>query len=498
MKNLLITILLAIATSSLFSQGSILPPTLVKPTDGAANQMPDAELDWYAVSGIGTVTYEVQIDTSDLFENPVVVLTEFTAVNAQNLIFGDQYFWKVRAADNTGTSEWSPTFDFTVFDVVALHKPDDNAVNQMPDVFFDWSNRKGSLFISGITYYDVQASFFEDFSVINFYDSIAFGAYPADTNYYLLKANNLFFDTTYYWRVRARHDLDATLWSEPWSLSTIADIILLTPANNAVNQDPDITLTWQPITGITDYIVQVCTDPDFTFPCITHLVDHQNTSVDIPELQFGETYYWRMMAAHLNDTTPWSPARNFQVINTVLLNLPANGASGISTLPVLSWQPIKGVEEYEVRVYNESFTYNDTAFLDTNFYNVFKPMTVGEDYSWKVRTYSNGDTTNWSEVRQFHVGQIGVNEITLNEGSVNLYPNPVRSMLTLELKSAKSSDVRVTIIDFVGKVISDQTYTYGQGIDTKRIDVSQLGEGLYFIRLTSGDNTYSEKLIIQK
>jgi hypothetical protein len=498
MKNLLFTALLAIITTSLFSQTDILPPVLAKPTDGATNQMPNAELDWYAVSGVGSISYEVQIDTSDQFLNPVILTTALTAINAQNLLFGDDYFWKVRAIDNSGSSDWSTVFDFTVFNVVALNKPIDNAAEQMPDVNLEWSNRKGANFITGITYYDLQASFYEDFSSLCIVDSLAFGEYPATDNYVHITSSDLLFDTTYYWRVRARHDLDATEWSDPWSFSTIAGVTLTGPANGAINQDPEITLSWTALTGINDFIYQVCSDPEFTFPCITGLVDGASASVTVPELLFGHTYYWRVQAAHNADTSSFTEVRSFQVINAVLLQTPANGASGVATLPTLVWLPIHGIDGFEARVYNESFTYNDTAFLDTNLYNVYKPMEQGNDYFWKVRTFSNGDTTNWSEVWQFHVGPQAVNDIVLQKNNVRLYPNPCQGMLFAELNSITGSVIEVVIMDFVGKEVYKNTLNFKQGIDTRNIDVSNLKEGLYFIRLKLGSNTYSEKFIISK
>lgn len=498
MKNLLFTTLFAALSVGLFSQPDILPPVLTKPADAATNQMPDAELDWYAVNGLGTITYEVQIDTSDQFLNPVIMTSATTAANAQNLIFGDQYFWRVRATDNTGTSDWSAVFNFTVFDVVALNKPTNNATGQMPDVVISWSNRKGAIYISGITYYEVQASFLEDFSTLAFIDSIASGTYPADTNFVILRTSNLLFDTTYYWRVRAKHNFGTCEWSEPWSFSTASGVTPLTPANGAVNQDPTIILTWEPMTGINDFIYQICSDPEFTFPCITGLVNDDYTSITIPELLFGNTYYWRLSAAHDDDTTDWTVARSFQVINSVLLHLPANGSSGLSILPALDWLPVNGVDGFELRVYDENFTYSDTAFLDTNFYNVFKPLELGKDYFWKVRTYSNGDTTNWSETWQFHTGQQGIGDIALNNENINLFPNPSNGRLTVELNSLNATEVQVTILDFVGKMVYDKYFTFQQGMDSKEINLVELNEGLYFIRFKTGESVYTEKLIISK
>ncbi len=61
MKNLLLTAIFAIISLSLISQTDIFPPVLDKPANAATNQMPDVQLDWYAVNGIGLISYELQI-----------------------------------------------------------------------------------------------------------------------------------------------------------------------------------------------------------------------------------------------------------------------------------------------------------------------------------------------------------------------------------------------------------------------------------------------------
>jgi hypothetical protein len=496
MKNLLFTTLFAIISISVISQTDVLPPVLNVPADDATNQMPNAELDWYAVNGNGQITYELQVDTSDLFENPVIYFTIVTAQKAENLLFGNVYFWRVRATDNSGTSGWSVTRSFTVFDQVALSKPDDGIENQMPDVTLIWSNRKGPTVITGLTYYDLQVSPTEDFSDLFYVDSITFGTFPADTNFYLKKTSNLLFDTTFYWRVRARHALDASEWSDARSFSTISGVTLTSPASNAVNQNADIELKWEAISGVYNFVYQVCTDPEFTFPCITNFTE--TNSVIIPNLAFGSTYFWRIRAVHLLDTTDWSDERNFQVINTVLLSSPANGASGINSLPTLSWTPIAGADQYEVRWNNEDNSVLDTAFTPTASYLMFKPLDIGEDYFWKVRAINNLDTTNWSETWQFHTGQQGTGDISLTKAIINLYPNPSSGIFTMELNSDKQSTVRITVLDFIGKIVFDENYSFGPGLETRNINLYNLNNGLYFIKFRSGDTVYTEKLIIDK
>ena len=497
MKNLLLTAIFAIISLSLISQTDVLPPVLDKPANAAANQMPDVQLDWYAVNGIGTISYELQLDTNDLFQTPVIYNTSSTAQKAENLMFGDQYFWRVRATDNSGTSDWSLTRSLTIFSIVALHKPvNADTAKQMPDVTLDWSNKKGANFITGITYYDLEVSLTNDFIDPYLVDSIAFGTFPSNAQYYEKQTSNLLFDTTYYWRVRARHNLDVSNWSDVWSFTTKTGVTLATPANGAVNQNPDAVLTWEAMSGVIKFVYQVCTDPNFTFPCITNFTE--SNSVTVPSLIFGVTYHWRVKAAHLLDTTDWSAERNFQVINTVLLTSPENGASGISNLPTLSWNPIIGADQYEVRWNNENNSIMDTAFTTTASFLMFKPLVLGEDYFWMVRAINNVDTTNWSETWQFHTGPQGVGDISLRKDIIKLFPNPSNGLLSVELNAEKQTNIQITILDFVGKVVFDENYYFGQSQEIRNINLYDLSNGLYFIRFRSGDEVYTEKLVIDK
>jgi hypothetical protein len=496
MKNLLFTALFAIISVSLLSQTDILPPLLDKPADAAINQMPNAELDWFASSGIGQVSYEVQIDTSDLFENPVIYNTLFSSQKAENLFFGDEYFWRVKASDNSGTSDWSETRNFTVFDQVALKDPENGLENQMPDVQLIWSNRKGANFISGITFYDLEVSLVEDFSTVFYAASVADGTFPADTNFIFKNTSNLLFDTTFYWRVRARHSLDVTLWSEERSFSTIEGLSLTSPADGAVGQNPDVELIWEAISGVNKFVYQVCTDPNFTFPCITNFTE--SNSVIVPSLLFGTTYHWRVKASHLNDTTDWSEERDFQVANTVVLNTPENGAAGLSILPTLIWNYLRGADQYEVRWNSQDNSIMDTAFVDTSFFLMFKPLELGIDYFWKVRAINNIDTTNWSETWQFHTGQSGIDNQVLGKEIVSIFPNPASGELTIELNSIQQTNVQIAIINLMGKIVSESNFSFDQGLDSKKINLYELNNGLYFIKFKSGDAIYTEKLIIDK
>lgn len=495
MKNLLFTTIFAIFSTGLLAQTDILPPALYKPDNNATNQMPNAELDWYASNGIGEINYTVQIDTSNLFENPVSYSTQFTSQRAEDLLFGGTYYWRVMANDNSGPSSWSETRSLTIFDEVELDKPNDGATGQMPELNLIWKNRKGANFITGLTFYDVQVSFTEDFAAPYFEVAVPFGTFPADTNFYFTKATGLYFGTTNYWRVRARHNTDISEWSAVRSFSTINGVSLTEPANNAVNQNVDVQLKWTAIPGVIKFVYQVCTDPNFTFPCITDFTT--TNSVTIPSLSFGLTYHWRVKGYHTIDTTDWSEERSFQIINSVILTSPVNNATGMTNLPTLKWTTINGADKYEVRWQSEDLSISDTAFSETNQFLMFKPLDTDKDYFWKVRAYNDFEISDWSETWQFHVGSQNTGELSLQKKNVRIFPNPCNGEFTIELNSLQANQVKVTILDFVGKSVFQETSSFQTGLDSKKFNTGEIKEGLYFLQLNVGENIYTEKLIIK-
>ena len=159
MKKLLYTLLVIIVSVSLFAQTKINIPVLVAPVDSAVFQMPDVLLDWNPVSGVGEVSYEVQLDNDSSFPNPEIFNVSVTSLETEELFFSKSYFWKVRATDNTGTSGWSSVFKFTVMNSMVLNDPDNGSSGEYPNVKLKWFKYSGGYYgtpFSGFTYVDCQ------------------------------------------------------------------------------------------------------------------------------------------------------------------------------------------------------------------------------------------------------------------------------------------------------------------------------------------------------
>jgi photosystem II stability/assembly factor-like uncharacterized protein len=154
MKRIYITTLLIslIGLLNLTAQERIYTPELSLPLNGAVDQMPDVVLDWNAVTGgnTGIIVYDIQLDTDPGFANPVYFQTEFvTAYKTSLLLFGQTYYWRVRALDGNQISGWSEAWSFRVIRRVILYKPNE-ATEQNTDLSLEWTA------ITGINEYDYQ------------------------------------------------------------------------------------------------------------------------------------------------------------------------------------------------------------------------------------------------------------------------------------------------------------------------------------------------------
>jgi hypothetical protein len=214
------TILISlIGIFSLAAQERIYVPELSLPVNGAVNQMPDVVLDWNAVTGgnTGIIKYDIQLDTDPGFPSPVNFQTELlSAYKTSNLIFGETYYWRVRAKDGDDITDWSETWSFRVIMRVVQNRPIEST-NQKTEVVLTWYE------ITGINEYEYQLD-------TSFYWSIVNSG--ATANLFSLAV----VDDTHAWAVGAGGLVlfyDGTSWSEQEStLSTDLYDVYFTDVNN--------------------------------------------------------------------------------------------------------------------------------------------------------------------------------------------------------------------------------------------------------------------------
>jgi photosystem II stability/assembly factor-like uncharacterized protein len=304
---------------------------------------------------------------------------------------------------------------------------------------------------------------------------------------------NLAFGKNHYFRMRARHDESTSDWSTARLFTVVASPTLATPANNATNIALDTLVKWNALSGVVGYTVQRATTADFADPF--------TFESPVPEyrfqgLLFGQDYYWRVNARHAGGVSAWSTASKFTTASTVTLTSPANNAVDVIRLPNVTWQAIRGTQKYLVQFCkNSNFDCpEDHLTTENNWQTVFllDPETA---YYWRVRAIQGLDSTAWSPTWSFTtVGETAIGEQELQ--ALQIYPNPGKGMFTIELTTA-TKEIEMELYSITGKSLYQQKLEVTMNTNKTEIDLREYGRGVYMLRLRSGNEIVTRKLIIE-
>lgn len=77
-----------------------------------------------------------------------------------------------------------------------------------------------------------------------------------------------------------------------------------------------------------------------------------------------------------------------------------------------------------------------------------------------------------------------------------VYPNPCKQMLTIQTGMFLGKNIQIDITNLLGTFVEKRSFTNAK--ETIQVDLSNLTEGIYFIRLNSENKTVVKKVIIEK
>ena len=189
-------------------------------------------------------------------------------------------------------------------------------------------------------------------------------------------------------------------------------VVLASPTNQAPGVDTgNASLAWAGPRGSTQYRWQVDYDGNFSSVPEGFEGDTSATSVRLPTLQPGTTYYWRVRATR-PALSPWSGRWSFttilgRTVSVLELLSPKAGAADVPRRPVFQWSAVAGADGYEL------LTSTDALFTDPVIQKDGEntlPATAWQSdilldydttYYWKVRGRSPDSHSAWSAVSAF-------------------------------------------------------------------------------------------------
>ncbi|NQV01157.1 MAG: T9SS type A sorting domain-containing protein [Bacteroidia bacterium] len=194
-----------------YSLGVLDAVTLNSPNDNAVNQVLDVLLRWKVIGGI--LSYGFEISSDENFNTLVFSgETDEIVVNAEFLMFGNDYWWRVRARHQNDTTTWGEPRKFTAINTVILRSPANDQLNVALTPTMMWTVQ------TGIVGYHLQIA--NDLGFTDIFYEVKPDAEEGETKVTRKMAGN----TDYYWRMRAFSDggalADTTAWSDPWKFTT--------------------------------------------------------------------------------------------------------------------------------------------------------------------------------------------------------------------------------------------------------------------------------------
>lgn len=365
--------------------------------------------------------FQVQIDTSKLFNSPLLIDTFALEGTKQydpepfsvgNLKYDTYYHYRVRAINANDSSRWS----YSAFTTKGFSKDFVIADNYADPMVSISVNTK----IEGTDAYEIQIDTSMSFNSAE--KQVFFSTKGIDTAY------NLFFGKVYYTRARPVHAKDSGIWSRVRAINVLKFPNTQYPYTSSIVQITD-SIQFSTRKGMDGFQIQVTDKNHFDSSLFLDTVIQDFKTLSTHNIKghtfkFATKYLWRIRAWHDRDTSVWSTPQSFNTVKSPKQLKPFNSNFlGTGARTSFTWEPLKGNVKYRLFL-DTSASFNSPEFLDTVIEGtefvksnmLFRPL-----YYWKVQAIADSDTSKWSETWVCKVLPVRLNIPRNNLTNVSLY-----------------------------------------------------------------------------
>ena len=138
---------------------------------------------------------------------------------------------------------------------------------------------------------------------------------------------------------------------------------------------------------------------------------------------------------------------------------------------------------YTSTIFTEGTTWNQSTTLATGWAN-------NETYNFLVSFMLRA---NFGEVVE---STVGLDEVKSSE--ISIYPNPSTGNFNLNISNVNAASVDVEITDVSGKVILSNAYNTNNGSVNESINISNVDDGVYIVRVNGGQSMVKRIVISNK
>ncbi|GAB4251602.1 MAG: hypothetical protein Kow0079_05680 [Vicingaceae bacterium] len=138
---------------------------------------------------------------------------------------------------------------------------------------------------------------------------------------------------------------------------------------------------------------------------------------------------------------------------------------------------------------------NLNAYAGTQFEVVFETRMFFDQASDPLAiTGSKGDNAFIDNIMFSEVSTIGIEELEVIYG-FKIYPNPNNGLFNIQWNSNENTQTLIEVYDLMGKLLFEKSLNTSKGSNTNSFDFSGYSNGVYFVKITSDNDTQTIKWI---
>lgn len=301
---------------------------------------------------------------------------------------------------------------------------------------------------------------------------------------------------TIYWRVGAGQPI---IYSTPGFFiiqDSLTPMLIQYEPNPTLERRP--TLKWHDVTGVSTYYLMVDNDISFL-----------STEVSI---SVGDTFFtpladlpvgWIYWKAKSDLSDQYSEMSSFIIqSDTVPFLYSFKGVAVANKRPAFRWKPVTGADAYKIEIDTASSFSSPVVSIELSD-TIFTPLA---DLEYKLHYWHVSSGRNMAlfsptdSVRITDQSGVDYHNIMTTVPMLSVFPNPFQEEVKINLGKPLGKGDYLSIYSMDGKLIKQFSFSYNAGKsyitwDGRNRNGRMAGNGIYIIKLKSGDKILNKRLI---
>ncbi|MEO6168141.1 MAG: fibronectin type III domain-containing protein [Chitinophagales bacterium] len=170
-----------------------------------------------------------------------------------------------------------------------------------------------------------------------------------------------------------------------------------------------------------------------------------------------------------------------------------------STTARLSWKGTCNATTYNLQ-YRKTGTITWTTVNTAATSVVISGLTANTSYDYRVRSEcGGGNNSSYTAILTFTTTlRLGMEAEELAVKGINIFPNPAKDNVSIEITSSTSKVINITLVNSLGQVVDRMDNVTVDGTITRLIDLKKMNSGMYYVNIYDGKDVLSHQLVITK